>query len=198
MKNYNNIKHISLFFVLIILTIIFTLCFISCSGSADFTEKPIGNSIDITMKDRTNYADLELLFIYEDTLYTLYADSKVFPIPVAQIEEISVSGYSDRNWIFAVVGLQVVPPLLMGITASSQGFGGAWGLTGVMLIPAAIEFALFESSTPDVPVFKNPLENNAPALKKYARYPIELSRENINTIEKFYGLTKVRNITKQE
>lgn len=198
MKNYYYIKTVNISVILIVLTLFFSLSFISCSGSADFTGKPIGNSIDITMKDNMGYTDLELLFIFEDTLYTLNSDSKVFPIPISQIDLMSVSGYSDRSWIFAVIGLQVIPAFLMGAAASSVNTDGAWNITGIMLIPAALEFVLFEVSTPGAPTFKNPLENNIPALKKYARYPIELSREKINIIESFYGIAKVKNITKQE
>jgi hypothetical protein len=198
MRNHYHINPINLFLIFITITIFFSLNFISCSSSQDFTEKPVGNNIDVIMEGNSLYTDLELLFIYEDTLYTLYSESKVFPIPIKQIEKISVNGYSDRSWIFAVIGLQVIPSILMGVAASSENVDGAWALTGVMLIPAVIEAILFEASTPVEPLFESPLDEKTLILKKYARYPIKLSRENINTIEKFYGITKVKNTTKQE
>jgi hypothetical protein len=173
------------------------LNFISCSGSSDFVNKPIGNNINITMKNIDVYPDQELLFIYEDTLYTLFNNSKVFPIPMTQIEQISVSGYSDRGWLGAIIGLQVVPSILMGAVASSENTN-AWALTGIMLIPAVLEAALFESSTPNAPLFKSPIEEKVTELKKYARYPIEMSREKINALEKFYGVINRIIITKKQ
>jgi hypothetical protein len=197
MRNHNYLNFLNIFQILISVTILFSLNFISCAGSPDFVDKPIGNNIDITMKNADLYPDLELLFIYEDTLYTLFSNSKVYPIPMTQIEQISVSGYSDRSWLGAILGLQVVPSILLGVVGSSVD-KGAWVLTGIMLIPAGIEAALFESSTPDAPLFKSPIEEKVPEFKKYARYPIEMSRDNINALEKFYGLINRIIITKKQ
>jgi hypothetical protein len=189
MKNQNCINMKNYYIFSIVFTLVFSCNFISCSGTPDFIDKPVGNKIDLKMANNSEYPDLEFLFVFEDTLYTLYNSSKVFPIPIKSVSQITVNGYSDRNWIMPVLGLQVIPSIAIGIASNTvKGSGVGFILTGLLLIPAAIEVILFETSTPEAPEYKDLTEKNISKIKKYARYPIDLSREQINSIESYYGI----------
>jgi hypothetical protein len=187
--------------LIIIVSILLALNLTSCTQTdftPDFVDKPVGNEIDLTLKDKTEYSDFELLFINEDTLYTLGSDSKIFRIHIKNIEQICVNGYSDRSWMLGVAGLQIAPAIALGIAANSVNKeNSGFLLSLLLLVPAAVEIAMFESSTPKAPVYKAPFENRISEIKKYARYPIEMTREQISVIEKFYGLINIRKENKK-
>lgn len=191
MKNekYSNGKF--LYLSLPVLGVLFSVFFISCStfNTPDFIDRPVGNEVDITLADSSGYTGAEFLFISQDTLYTLSPYSAVRFHHIKDVKQIKINGYSDRSWIFAILGLQVLPALTLGFTAAAAGADGGLALTGILLIPAGIEFALFEASTPKAPVYTKPLENKIPSLRKYARYPYELQREQIDALVNYYKLS---------
>ena len=167
------------------------LNFVSCAESnfnpPDFMSEHVGNGIDIILNDKTEHNGLELLFINDDTLYTLKDNSKIIHFNIKDINVITVNGYSDRSWIIGVAAFQVVPAIVMGLAASTiNGKEGGGAITAIFLIPAVIEILFFETSTPKSPELKQPDKNNISVLRKYARYPQELTREQINFIENFY------------
>jgi len=189
MKNQKFFSVSEMRLMLLSIALLFPVLFFSCSSAKDnFVDKPFGNNIDLVLKSTYEYKDVELLYVDQDTLYAVYEEARILPVSLKDISKITVNGYSDRSWIAAVVGFQVVPAILIGVASSSEGSAKGWAIGGLMLLPAALEFSMFESSTPKEPLFQGQIENYVQGLKKYSRYPIDLTRDQINSMEKFYGL----------
>jgi hypothetical protein len=197
MKNLIHLPGKYLYFTILFIGLLFSSNFISCNTmfAPDFVDKPVGNEVDIKLTNDSEYTDAELLFISKDTLYSLSMNSAVQLHHIKDVKQIKVNGYSDRSWIFAVLGMQVLPAIVLGVTAESAGSDGGFALSAVLLIPAVAEFILFEASTPKAPLYTKPLENKISSLRKYARYPYELQREQIDALINYYKVSGKNRVT---
>jgi len=160
-------------FILIFSSILFLCC-----GSQVNVLKPEGETVRLKLKNNLKY-DGEL-FAVNDTALFLGSQAKLYEVPLSNVENVYVHGYSLRKKKM----LGSIAPMLFCAIPFWEGIKEAW-------LPAASLEALTILSwfTGDPKVsFSPPLKNkDFEKLHLYCRYSQGLTHENWRQLLQYYG-----------
>ena len=187
-----------------ILLLSFIILFAKCASSV-YTIQNRGDIAEIQLITYKSSAvnefsiELELVVITDTSIVALQFVhnishdnqlGKVIEIPFSSIKKIEIMGYSNNDWILPVIFLQVIPAIILTITAITVDEENA-AIIVPLLIPAALTAGLFAISDEETPSFigRDLFEEND-QLKQFARYPNGLSTENFVHFLSLYGQTK--------
>jgi len=145
---------------------------------------PAGETIRIEAKDQKKWEG-EFLFCDEQSVYLLNegapgTKSEVTSIPLETISRLKVKTYVNRSWKGFVLGFQIAPAIIIGLTYGSHADDATGGLelAGALAIPGALSYLLFAASQPHQPELKGVINHERlKELQKYARYPFMLNPE---------------------
>ena len=116
-------------------------------------------------------SDSTVLFKIESATASALPQEKIISVRVDDLQSITITGYSNKNWLTPVLLFEVVPALLLAAAAGSEG-GEAGGVLLVFSIPPALTLIAFATSTPPAPKFEHPVTPaQLESLKKFARFP---------------------------
>jgi hypothetical protein len=139
---------------------------------------PKGERIKVTTEDQKKWEG-EFIFHDEQFVYLLMENkqeihSEVMSIPIETIVHIKVDIFINRQWKWYILGFQIIPAIVLGLTyaAYSDDTGGGLGMAGVLSIPGGLSYLLFSTSQPKQPKLKGKIDyEKLKELQKYARYP---------------------------
>lgn len=182
----------------------FMILFVKCATS----EHAIKNRGDIAEVQLVNYKsgavsdfniETEIVIITDSSIIALqfvdnispeYQLGKVIEIPFGNIKKLEIMGYSNNDWILPVIFLQVIPAIILTITAITVDKENATIIVP-LLIPAALTALLFATSDEKTPSFiGRDLFQENDQLKCFARYPNGLSTENFIKFLTLHGQTE--------
>jgi len=150
---------------------------------------PKGEKIKVTTEGQRKWEG-EFIFHDEQFVYLLMENkqgihSEVMSIPIETIAHIKVDLFVNRQWKGFVLGFQIFPAIVLGMTyASFAGdLGGGLGLAGISAIPGGLSYLLFSLSQPKQPAVKGKIDyEKLKELQKYARYPFTPNPEQKHKI----------------
>ncbi len=173
-----------------------SLFFISC-GSGSYMVKYQGDDVEIVTLGGL-HVNGELVAL-SDTCAILISKEKkeqagrILSVKLSNIKSIEVKGYSSQGWKTSVVLTQLVPAVVVGITASTvTDAGQGLGIATLLSIPALITYLLYDAASPDPPQWDSTQEATPIAnLNKYARMPQGMSEEQLQELLKHHKQTSV-------
>ena len=141
--------------------------------------KPGGDMASIFMLNQSGMVG-EVLAISDNTIYFGIKSGlpnaqrpsvgRIIGVHVNALDFIEIKGYSNRKWIPALIAFEVVPTLLLGIAAASDGVEPL-PIMAMSSIPIVINLAILAASTPASPRFERPFTpEKLEELRKYARF----------------------------
>lgn len=150
---------------------------------------PKGEKIKVTTEDQKKWEG-EFIFHDEQFVYLLMENkqetrSEVMSIPVETIVHIKVDLFVNRHWKWYVVGFQIIPAIVLGITYATYAddLGGGLIMAGISSIPGGLSYLLFSASQPKQPELKGKIDyEKLKELQKYARYPFTPNPEQKHKI----------------
>lgn len=121
----------------------------------------------------------ELLYIHQDTLYLQVSDSKnlFYKTALSDLKKLTVDLYINKDWVAPVVLFEFIPATIFTIIGITVAGPGAAVLM-VTFLPGITTAALYIGGTPEKPVYENRQLLAPNDLKKYCRYPKELTPDN--------------------
>lgn len=168
-----------------------------CTGEM-FVLKPDGDRADFTLADSTRFT-AELITIDKELLYVRLESGwdalqvpqkeKIVGFPTRSVKEVHVQGYSNRNWVTPWIALEVVPTIVLSITAGVY-YDIGYALEGLFILGAVtgLNGLLLSQGTPPPPRYNNlQMQSNVSELKKYARFPQGLTPEQMDRLAATYG-----------
>lgn len=183
---------------------VIAVSFIKCTTS-QYTVQNKGDiaEIDIVNPNSSSVGtfniDVEIVIVTDTSIIAIqYNDNipiesqvgKVIEIPFNKIKDIEILGYSNTGWVLPVILFQVVPAIILTITAITVNSENA-SIIAPLLIPAALTSLLFAVSDTEAPSFKGTnLFQEKEKLKLYAKYPNGLSSDNFEKLLYNYGQTQ--------
>ena len=99
----------------------------------------------------------ELLAVTDSTLYLVLA-RRVVEIDRNDIRSVQIEDYENRNWVTPLLALEVVPAIVLGLTAASVEDSGSQPIVIPILlsIPTLFNWALFEAGGHRPPKLRMP------------------------------------------
>lgn len=184
----------------ILLLIVFQICWTGCTGQK-FVLNTEGDRATISTQGGIDFT-AELLAVNEDVLYVnvisgnhvlgITYDETLIGYEMDSIREIRILGYRNNRWIAPWVVFQLVPPILLGIAASSESAGGL-AVWAVFSIPALISGTTMGlGGTKNPAISKEFTPDKISELKKYVRYPLGLNDGQLNKIAEYHGQSGYR------
>ncbi len=183
---------------------VIAVSFIKCTTS-QYTVQNKGDiaEIDIVNPNSSSVGtfniDVEIVIVTDTSIIAIqYNDNipiesqvgKVIEIPFNKIKDIEILGYSNTGWVLPVILFQVVPAIILTITAITVNSENA-SIIAPLLIPAALTSLLFAVSDTEAPSFEGTnLFQEKEKLKLYAKYPNGLSSDNFEKLLYNYGQTQ--------
>lgn len=177
--------------LLLIFLLIFQSCFIPQKEFVPDQKallSPKGERIQITTEDQKE-REGEFIFLDEQFVYLLKENkldplSEVKPIPIEDIIHIKVDMIANRHWKKYVLGFQIIPAVVLGLTAAiyAEDPGGGLALAGLGSIPGLLSYVLFSTSQPKTELKGKTDYEKLKQLQKYARYPFTPNPEQKNKI----------------
>ncbi|MBK8945994.1 MAG: hypothetical protein IPM32_12090 [Ignavibacteriae bacterium] len=189
----------SLFYILIF----FFMIFLASCISTKYNISEYGNDAKINLKNG-NIIDCEIVYISDSTITfamhensfqnkQLYIAKKYYSININTINSITIEGLSGEGWEFGVIATQIVPPILLFTAAATQGVDNS-ALTFITAIPGILTALLFMESELEKPVWNQSMEiSKLSEIKKYSRYPMNLSEVELNNLISRYTKKGIQN-----
>jgi hypothetical protein len=181
------------------LTAVLASVLYSCSGTPEFVTEPQGNTATINMKNGKDFEG-ELLCIYDSSVIILSDLCIVGGLPhqfcvsginIRNIRSIELSGYTDRSWIMAIVGEQLLPGFAMAIAASGQNSKASTTIMVITVAASALTALLFETSTESPVLPEGYTVQELKEFHKYFRYPGGLTDLQIKDVLTRYHQDKI-------
>jgi hypothetical protein len=184
----------------IAILLIVQLCLAGCTGQM-FVLNPEGDQAKITLSGDFDIM-AELLAVNDSILYVniIYGGKAIGVSPEESlvgleldgVSQITVQGYTNKRWILPWVGLQVVPPILLGFAASSVSEDGlaVWGFFSIPAVISGIFMGRGSSKKPEISNTFTP--EKISELKKYTRYPLGLNDGQLRKIAESHGQQNYR------
>lgn len=186
-------KMLKLHFVFIFALLFFT----ACASQNTLSVKATGDTAEIVMMRNNAKFIVELLAVQDNSLLFNHSTSneKIVSANLDDLQRITIKGYTNRKWIIPLVLFEVVPAVLLGVAASQAGVDNPGGVFLISLIPAMINYFVFEISTPNQPKFNNPFStSDLRTLKKYARFPQGLTPDQLDQLLRINNQTRIRQL----
>jgi hypothetical protein len=170
------------------LCVILAYACLSCTALTN-TLSPSGDTAEIITVTETKLTG-ELLAVSDSSFFVNMkplnipsaAGMELYEIPFGQMKKLTIHNYANTQWKGAIIAFEVVPAIILGLTAASGG-GDAGALLLLMAIPPVINYAILSSSTPPAPGITEPATmNQIEGLKKYARFPQGLTAPQLQQI----------------
>ena len=151
-------------FILLSLIVLFSRC-----ASSTYTVQDKGDTAIIKIEGSTNNAasefnnvEVELAIVtdtsivaiqYTKSFVTGYLEGKVIEISFNSINNIEIMGYSNSGWVLPVILFQVLPAIILTVTAVISADEGNAIIIAPLLLPAALTALLFATSDEETPTF---------------------------------------------
>ena len=173
-----------------ILLVIALLSLTSCTTLDQVTPRGERMSLRVHGRDLT----MELLFFGDSVIYVQpsystavmnqTAPTGIYSVGYESVENLEIEDIANKDWIYGVIFMEVLPAVLMGAAAASYGDGeGFLPVTGALLLPAALNTLLFVAGTPETPsVNYGVSRERCLKLQRYARFPQGLPPEQLHTL----------------
>lgn len=179
------------------------MALLSCGPSKDVLNST-GDLARVETNTNSRYTG-ELLFIQDTLVYLLVEgtgtkgmgtpEKGVYCISTSTLRSIEIDGYANRKWQASMLAFQIVPTVLLMISAGSVNSGNVGGAFLLFGLPTILTYLLFEAGTPEPPGAKAPLSESAlDELRKYARFPQGLTSSQLTTLLEIHGQTEVRQL----
>lgn len=182
--------------ILILCYLTFIIIISSCS-SGNYVVSANGDKAEVKLKDGKGFVS-EILAIQDTAIIFATTPNNTLDIPrlffepINEIKSIDIRGYDGSGWGSSVLLFQVLPAVLLTVTAASVSSENVtMGL--IFAIPAAITAVLFATSEGETPQWNDEtpiseIEN----LKKYSRYPEGISQDELSKLLKSYNQTVIK------
>ncbi len=182
--------------LLLLSCFILSILLFNCS-SPKYTVSAIGDKAKVELKDGSEFSG-EIVLICDTSIIFSVASEDPETAPVLiytlnkDIKHISVQGYSGSEWIAPVLIFQVLPAVLLAIAAGSEGMNGV-GIGVIFALPAAITTLIFASTEGKTPQWDDSMpQNGIKNLRIFSRYPLYLSRNQMELLLKMYNQKQIR------
>ncbi len=178
--------------LILVLLLIFQSCLIPQKEFDSYNKvllSPKGEKIKVTTEGQKKWEG-EFIFHDEQFVYLLMENkqethSDVISIPIETIAHIKVDLFVNRHWKGLVLGFQILPAIVLGMTYASftSDKGGGLALAGISAIPGGLAYLLFSVSQPKQPELRGKIDyEKLTMLQKYARYPFTPNPEQKHKI----------------
>ena len=153
-------------------------------------------------KAKITFVEGELFYIDSNSVYllgkniTTSSDLKrkenLYHVKLKDIIKINLPYFSNDEWVEKVIFLQVVPAVLLGVTAGmyTSDLGNGLGISAIALSPAMITSLFFKFSSPNPEIDKNSSKKEIEDYRKYSRFPFIMSKETKKDIFDKYNLSE--------
>lgn len=172
------------------------ILFNNCS-SGKYVVSENGDIAEVGLKDGREFVSEILIIqdtaiIFATTSSNPYGFPTLFFQPINEIKSINIQGYDGSGWGGSVLLFQVLPAVILTVTAASVSSENvAVGL--IFAIPAAVSALLFATSEGETPQWNDELPvSELGILKKYSRYPKGVSVEELTKLLKRYNQTALK------
>jgi len=143
---------------------------------------PSGEIVQIATKDQKKWEG-EFLFSDRQYVYLLKIGRQglrpeLAAIPLEAIARFKVNIFVNRSWKGYVLGFQIAPAIVLGLTYGAYRGEGGLTLAAAAVLPGVASYLLFASAHSHQPELEGAID--AARLKefqKYARYPFVLEPE---------------------
>ena len=180
---------------------IFVLIPITLCAAQNQLLKPGGDTATILMLDQREFVG-EVLAVSDTTIYfniesglpdvQVPTVGRIIGVHVNALAFIEIKGYSNRQWIPALIAFEVIPTLLLGLAAASVD-AEASEIMLIVSIPTVINLAIFAASTPAPPRFERPFTpEKLEELRKFARFAQGLTDAQLEQLLFVNKQSKVR------
>lgn len=165
-----------------------------------------GDQAQIRMRDGREIK-AELITVREGNLYIKNTAQKgsampgglVYKIPAPALQQVKILKYANTRWIGAWVATQLVPTFLLALSAYRAETGNAGPIFFIFMIPTTASGTVLALTTPRSPTFSSDsLQTDLSCLKKYTRYPQNLSDRQFDTFLKSGHQTVVETLAVPE
>ncbi len=158
---------------------------------------PAGDRAEIKTKSDMLYRG-EFLMVDEDAV-VMRMDSgqtgisdDIYSFPIDKIQYIKIDNYTNYKWQGAILGFEVVPILLLFLTATVSGVGEPNHIA-ILLLPLLVNYGIFAASTPAPPGVEDPFPaEQLLELKKYSRFPQGLTEEQLQSLLSIQKQDKIK------
>jgi hypothetical protein len=165
------------------------LFFNGCAPNIKYLS-PKGDDTEVRLTDNTLIKG-ELLMVSDSTIcvvvgppiksITKNAKYELHIVPVQRIQQVKIKGYSNKKWVGSVVAFQLVPALLLGLSAASAD-ADAMAVIGISSVPTLFSLGLLAAGTPSDPGIKYPITSDQlNEIRKYAHFPQGLTVNELET-----------------
>lgn len=184
----------------IVLLFLIHICWAGCTSQM-FVLKPEGDQAKISLSGDIDIR-AELLAVNDSILYVkiisggepigVSPEESFIGFELDGVSHISVQGYTNKRWILPWVVFQVIPPILLGIAASTVSADGlaVWGITSIPAVVSGVTMGRGSSKNPVISNEFTPYKISE--LKKYTRYPLGLNDGQLRKIAESHGQQNYR------
>lgn len=171
----------------IIITLVSTLALWGCVSSSSIVNYK-GDKVDIELKNYSYSA--ELISVQDEELIVDY-EKKIASVKFKNIKSISAQPY-DLTAKSSISYFQVIPAVILGITAASQLGSSAVLVVPILMIPGLITYLIYDANTPEALIWDNSMPmTSLNEFRLYARVPDPLSDEQLSELLKLYDQDKI-------
>ncbi|MBE0643483.1 MAG: hypothetical protein IH600_05345 [Bacteroidetes bacterium] len=121
----------------------------------------------------------------EDNPELLLAPGKIYAAPPYVFASGDVLGYGNHDWVYPVLGMQLLPVLMLAVEASfyNQDIESFFAWTAALSFIPALNVLILYLGTLETPRFEETLlPPKTSEFRKYARYPQGLTEEQLKLL----------------